>query len=196
MATQQTLNAAIAKLQTAMSTVTCNTDTATYWNNLIARKLVLHSNGTVQSTCSNPLAYFLVPLAGDGTRGRSHNFTLDQFVYALSQGWTKDADKRLRGVNESAIKAGLAYAKPRQDSVLGSVEGRLAATMISAQSNVKTRQQGSREVIKLENAKQEKNRAAFENATLTLAALIEKYGKNKPEMVKPEVAKKGKPKAA
>jgi len=83
----------------------------------------------VQSTCSNPLAYFLVPLAGTGKAGRSHDFVMSQFRFALSQGWTCKAHAFLRGVNESAIMAGMAFAMPRQDSNLGTVAGRKAATV-------------------------------------------------------------------
>lgn len=190
MATQISLNNAVSKLQQEMSTVVCNADTATYWTTLLNRKYVLHSNGTVQSTCSNPVAYFLVPLSGDGTKGRSHEFTLAQFNYALTQGLTKNAHVVLRGVDESAIKAGMSFARPRSDSNLGTVEGRLAASMVSSQSNVKARQQGAKQVITLETAKLNNNRAAFENASLSLAAIIEKYSKvakpAKPETAKPE----------
>lgn len=198
MATQTSLNNAIAKLQQARLSAVCDTATANYWDTLLARKLTLHSNGTVQSTCSNPVAYFLVPLSGDGTKGRSHEFTLAQFCYALSQGWTKNAHVALRGVNEQAIKSGMSFARPRQDSALGSVEGRLAATMVSAQANPKARQQGAKEVLTLENAKLEGNRASFENASLSIAAILEKYSKPaKPATVKVEKTTKAKaPKAA
>lgn len=205
MTTQVNLNNAIAKLQSAMNSVSCNSDTMAYWAGLLGKRYTLHGNGTVQSTMSNPLAYFTVPLAGDGIKGRSHDFVIAQFCYALSQGWTKNAHVALRGVNESAIKAGMAFARPRQDSTLGSVEGRLAATMVSSQSNAKARQVGSKEVMTLESAKQDNNRVAFENASLTIAAILEKYSKPakpasaKPEVAKPEVVKgkgKGSAKAA
>lgn len=198
MATQNSLNSAVSKLQAAMQTVSCSNDTATYWIGLLSKKYTLHSNGTVQSTCSNPVAYFLVPLSGDGTKGRSHDFVIAQFCYALSQNWTKNAHVALRGVNEQAIKAGMSFARPRQDSSLGSVEGRLAASMVSAQSNPKARQQGAKEVLTLETAKQEHNRASFENASLSIAAILEKYSKPaKPATVKVEKTTKAKaPKAA
>lgn len=197
MATQNSLNAAVSKLQAAMSNVVCSTDTATYWTNLLAKQYKLHVNGTVQATCSNPVAYFLVPLAGDGTKGRSHEFTLAQFAYALTQNWTSKAHIALRGVNEQAIKSGMAFARPRQDSALGSVEGRLAASMVSAQANPKARQQGAKEVLTLETAKQEHNRASFEHATLSIAAILDKYAKPaKPATVKVEKTTKAKaPKA-
>ena len=198
MATQNSLNNAIAKLQTAMSTVVCSSDTLSYWTGLLAKTYKLHANGTVQSTMSNPLAYFTVPLSGDGTKGRSHDFVLAQFCYALTQNWTKNAHVALRGVNENAIKAGMSFARQKQDSALGSVEGRLAATMVSAQANPKARQQGAKEVLVLESAKQEHNRASFEHATLSIAAILEKYSKPaKPTTVKVEKTTKAKaPKAA
>ena len=198
MATQQSLNNAIATLKQSRLSVTCDTATATYWDGLLAKTYRLHVNGTVQSTCSNPVAYFLVPLSGDGTKGRSHDFVIAQFCYALSQNWTKNAHVALRGVNEQAIKAGMSFARPRQDSSLGSVEGRLAASMVSAQSNPKARQQGAKEVLTLETAKQEHNRASFENASLSIAAILEKYSKPaKPATVKVEKTTKAKaPKAA
>lgn len=187
MATQISLNSAVSKLQAAMQTVSCSSDTLSYWTGLLAKQYKLHVNGTVQSTMSNPLAYFTVPLAGDGIKGRSHDFVLAQFCYALTQNWTKNAHVALRGVNESAIKAGMSFARPRQDSALGSVEGRLAASMVSAQANPKARALGSKEVLTLEVAKQENNRASFENASLSIAAILEKYSKPaKPQAVKSE----------
>lgn len=190
MTTQISLNSAVSKLQAAMQTVSCSSDTLSYWTGLLAKQYKLHVNGTVQSTMSNPLAYFTVPLAGDGIKGRSHDFVLAQFCYALTQNWTSKAHIALRGVNEQAIKAGMSFARPRQDSALGSVEGRLAATMVSAQSNPKARQVGSKEVLALESAKHDNNRAAFENASLSIAAILEKYSKPvKPQAVKAETVK-------
>jgi hypothetical protein len=199
MTTQTNLNNAIIRLNNAVKASTCASDVAAYWTGLLNKRYALHANGTVQSTMSNPLAYFCVPLAGDGTKGRSHDFVMAQFDYALTHGLTKNAHIALRGVNESAIKAGMAFARPRSDSSLGSVEGRLAATMVSAQSNVKARQVGSRQVVTLEAAKQSNDRVTFENASLSLAAIIEKYSKapkaEKPETVKASKANKA-PKAA
>jgi len=197
MATQTNLNNAIARLTETVKATTCTTEVASYWTGLLNKRYTLHAGGTVQRTMSNPLAYFCVPLSGDGTKGRSHDFTLAQFEYALTQGWTKNAHIALRGINESAIKAGMAFARPRLDSALGSVEGRLAANMVSAQSNVKARQVGSKQVMALETAKQSNDRVAFENTSLTIANLIEKYSKPaKPEVVKTPKASAKAPKAA
>ncbi len=196
MTNQINLNNAIAKLQQAMLSATCDSNTATYWTGLLGKQYTLHSGGTVQRTMSNPLAYFVVPLAGDGTKGRSHEYTISQFTYALSKGWTNKAHECLRGVNELAIRDGMAFARPRLDSNLGTVEGRLAASMISAQSSPKARKDGSKLVTTLESAKQGNDRVTFENASLSLAAIIEKY--SKPATAKPATAKPAttKPKAA
>ena len=73
--------------------------------------------------------------------------------------------------------------------------------MVSAQSNPKARQVGSKEVLALESAKHDNNRAAFENASLSIAAILEKYSKPakpqtvKAETVQSETIKKGKGKA-
>lgn len=132
MATQVTLNNAIAMLKDAMSTVTFGNDTGTYWTGLLNKPYTLHSDGTVQSTMSNPLAYFVVPLAGDGTRGRSHSFTLDQFCFALTQNWTTGAHVKFRGVNALTISKGLAFNRARLDSELGTVLARKEANKLSA----------------------------------------------------------------
>ncbi len=192
MTNQTNLNNAIARLNDAVKASTCASDVAAYWTGLLGKRYTLHANGTVQSTMTNPLAYFCVPLAGDGTKGRTHNFVMAQFDYALTHGLTKNAHVALRGIDETAIKAGMSFARPRQDSALGSVEGRLAASMVSAQSNAKARQAGAKEVLNLEAAKQGNNRVAFENTSLSIAAILEKYSKpaaSKPAASKPAAKK-------
>jgi hypothetical protein len=129
MATQISLNNAVASLNTSLEAVQerIAADTLSYWTGLLGKVYTLHSNGTVQSTCSNPVAYFLVPLSGNGSRGRSHRFVIEQFQFALLQGWTSNAHVALRGINENAIKAGMAFNMPRNDSALGTVQGRKLA---------------------------------------------------------------------
>jgi len=134
MATQQSLNNAIYTLSNALTGASCNESTRAYWQGLLAKSYTLHKDGTVQSTISNPLAYFAVPLSGAGKSGRSHDFVLKQFHFALGQNWTTKAHIALRGVNESAIIAGMAFAMPRADSTLGTVVGRRAATIAAQQA--------------------------------------------------------------
>lgn len=129
MATQQSLNQALTVLSTALKSATCTDSTRVYWTGLLAKPYTLHHDGSIQSTISNPLAYFMVPLSGTGKSGRNHDFVLQQFSFALSQGWTCKAHVALRGVNEAAIVAGMSFAMPRQDSSLGTVLGRKAATI-------------------------------------------------------------------
>jgi hypothetical protein len=111
-----------------------------YWTTLLdnAYDLTLKpvsKGGIIQGNLSNPLAYYIVPLFGDGTRGRSHEFTLKQFEFAIIKGWTADADKRLRGVNAEAIEAGLAFNRAKSDSVYGTLAGRQVANKVSNASN-------------------------------------------------------------
>lgn len=84
---------------------------ATYWNGVIDKgnELVIKDGskgGDVQSTLSNPLAYYVVPLyehncfnAGlrsSKPKGRDVDFTMAQFVRALKEGHTNRADKIAR----------------------------------------------------------------------------------------------------
>jgi hypothetical protein len=111
-----------------------------YWMGKLdaAEKVALKAvsvGGVIQGNFSNPTAYFLVPLYGDGSRGRSHEFTLKQFEFAIIKGWTADADKRLRGINAEAIEAGLAFNRAKSDSVYGTLAGRQVANKASTASN-------------------------------------------------------------
>ena len=110
-----------------------------YWTGLIntAKGLTLKTaakGGAVQATISNPLAYFVVPLAGDGKNGRTDQFTIDQFEFALKEGYESGADVEFRsGKNEKVINAGLCYTKGKKASArLGSLESREYAHKLSA----------------------------------------------------------------
>lgn len=211
--TQQTLNAAIVKLQNALAGATVSSDVLSYWTTLLNKKVTLHANGTVQSSCSNPIAYFLVPLSGDGTKGRSHDFVMQQFNYALTHGLTSNAHVALRGVNEDAIRAGMAYAKPRKDSSLGTVEARQAACIVAGTTMADSAKgKAAKEVVKLDAAKIEGNRSSYSNSLDAIAALLQAAEKRnskttpaapavtKPVQTAPEIVKpakrKGKGKAA
>lgn len=111
-----------------------------YWTDKLnaAEKVTLkavNKGGVIQGNFSNPTAYFIVPLYGDGTRGRSHEFVLKQFEFTIIKGWTGDADKKLRGVNAEAIESGLAFNRARSDSSYGSLAGRQMANKASGASN-------------------------------------------------------------
>ena len=191
---QASLNAAVTMLSTAVKTATCSADVSSYWNGILAKPYRLHANGTVQSTCSNPVAYFLVPLSGDGTKGRSHAFVMQQFEYALQNGLTKNAHIALRGIDESAIKAGMSFNRARKDSMLGSVEGRQAASIVSGTiMSDSAKGKAAKEVIKLDAAKIEGNRSSYSNSMDAIAALLAASEKRNakatpaPAVTKPEV---------
>jgi len=170
---QASLNAGIAKLNASLSSANVTDVVRSYWTGLFSKGYRLHSNGTVQSTCSNPVAYFLVPLSGDGTKGRSHAFVMQQFEYALQHGLTKNAHIALRGIDESAIKAGMSFNRARKDSMLGSVEGRQAASIVSGTvMSDSSKGKAAKEVIKLDAAKIEGNRSSYSNSMDAIAALL------------------------
>jgi len=187
---QASLNAAVTMLSTAVKTATCSADVSSYWNGILAKPYRLHANGTVQSTCSNPVAYFLVPLSGDGTKGRSHEFVLSQFSYALSQGWCKDAHVHLRGIDESAIVAGMSYSRARKDSMLGTVEGRIAAATVSATvMSDSAKGKAAKQVTLLDAAKIDGNRSAYSHSLDAIAALIAASEKRNAKVTVPVVTK-------
>ncbi len=128
MATQESYIAALNTLSTVKGCAKSD-----YWSSLIAKALdKALVKGSVQATLSNPLAYFVVPLAGEGKKGRSHDFVKQQFAFTLMKVWEKDADKRLRGVDQEAIAAGLAVSWARKDSSLGSKDERREAAKQSS----------------------------------------------------------------
>lgn len=131
MATQATMNAAIQQVKAIVESkiIGMSTDTKAYWLGLTSKQYTF--KGTVQESMSNPLAYFVVPLAGDGTKGRSHAFVVKQLRWALSKNATSKAHILLRGVNQAAIEAGLSFSRAREDSELGTVEGRNLATLVA-----------------------------------------------------------------
>lgn len=131
MASQKSMNDAVQQVKSVVESkiVGMSASTRDYWLGLCNKSYVF--NGTVQESMSNPLAYFVVPLAGDGTRGRSHAFVLRQLRYALAHNATCKAHVILRGVNQGAIEAGLAFSRAREDSELGTVEGRNLATLVA-----------------------------------------------------------------
>lgn len=188
--TQQSLNDAIAKLNAALSSATVSDAVQSYWTGLLGKRYTLNSNGTVQSTMSNPLAYFTVPLSGQGLKGRSHDFVMSQFEYALSQGWCKDAHIKLRGIDESAIVAGMSYSRARKDSSLGTVEGRIAAAKVSATVMSETAKvKAAKQVTLLDTAKVDNNRAAYSNSLDAIAKLLEAAEKRNNKPVAPVVTK-------
>lgn len=131
------LNVLIAALNSSKGV---SAETKEYWEGLLDKALdkKLSADGAVQSTLSNPLAYFAVPLCSDkeSGRGRTKEFTLEQFKLALSKGWTVKADKALRGVNQDAINAGLAASWARKDSALGLKEERRLAAKSSNNNRI------------------------------------------------------------
>lgn len=131
MATQASMNAAIAAVKEIIESkiVGMSFDTKSYWLGLVNRSYTFKDS--VQESMSNPLAYFVVPLAGDGTKGRSHAFVIKQLRWALSKNATSKAHVLLRGVNQQAIEAGLSFSRAREDSNLGTVEGRNLATLVA-----------------------------------------------------------------
>lgn len=133
MATQESYNNAVATLVTTLnSTKKILPECAEYWQDVLSKAASRTFKGNVQGTVSNPVAYFAVPLSGDGKgKGRTKEFTLDQFKFALSKGWQADTDKRLRGVDPDAIAAGLAASWARKDSALGTKEERKEASKTS-----------------------------------------------------------------
>lgn len=192
MANQINLDNAITSLRDAMEIVKdrITAETQAYWNGLLNKPYKLHSNGTVQSTMSNPLAYFTVPLSGSGTRGRSHTFVIEQFTFALLQNWTCNAHVALRGINEVAIKNGMAFAMPRSDSALGTVQGRkLAHSASQADVTKKGRAELAQTVCRIEATPSKVGRAiGLQSFNEKLEAL--KAAQNKRQA--PKVAKKGK----
>jgi hypothetical protein len=186
--TQSKFDAAIAKLIAVSKTVTMSPACGTYWNGLLSKAYKVHANGTVQSSVSDPLAYFMVPLCGDGKRGRSVDLTLAQFKDALEQGYTANADKMYRGVNARVISKGLAYNEARKDSNKGSLEGRKTVTKVSGLKNKKALAFAAKETEKMEAALRDNlNAKAFETSQM-IDMIIAKYSKApKPEVIKPEI---------
>lgn len=131
MATQVSMNAAIQMVKNVIESkiVGMSADTRSYWLGLVNKSYAFKNS--VQESMSNPLAYFVVPLAGDGTKGRSHSFVIKQLRWVLSKNATTKAHKLLRGVDQAAIEAGLSFSRAREDSDLGSVEGRNLANMVA-----------------------------------------------------------------
>ena len=148
------------------------------------------------------LQYILAGLGNSSDRGRM--FVLLQWDYICSNNVTSQT--LIRKIKDNpAVKEGLVKLYARRDTSWGTVEGRQALSMLSATPMPsKVADKAIAEVSQLDNAKVIGNRVTFENASLSLAAIIEKYSKkpaSKPEVKpvsKPEVSKPNtrKPRAA
>lgn len=111
-----------------------------WWYNKIQAARSVPWKGRVQDSFSDPLAFWVVSLAGSNGKGFpfADRNALEQFRFALKNGLTAKADKPFRSVNHQlaplAQEAGLFRAVPKRDSDWGTVSDRLAATAASRNS--------------------------------------------------------------
>lgn len=113
-----------------------NATTAWWYGKLTAAKTVPWK-GSVQNSYSDPLAFWLVALAGSNGKGypQANRNAIEQFRFALRNGLTAKADKPFRSTAHPlapvAQVEGLFRAVPKRDSDWGTVSDRLAATAAS-----------------------------------------------------------------
>lgn len=140
MATQESFNNAVTLLSTTLAKMgkKVSPDCKVYWEGVLDKAAGKTFKGTVQNTVSNPSAYFLVPLSGEGKSGRGHELPMSQFIYALKKGWTSKTHeycRALKGLTAEEIAEllaeGLYYSQARKDSALGNKQERLEQAKVS-----------------------------------------------------------------
>lgn len=132
-------NGVVAALETLLLVLLeyPSSQTTIWWFGKIQAAKTAAWKGRVQDSYSDPLAFWLVSLAGSNGKGfpQANRNAIEQFRFVLRNGLTAKADKPFRSTSHPlapmAQEAGLFRAVPKRDSAWGTVEDRLEATASS-----------------------------------------------------------------